>query len=92
MELKTLLAGAETIIGKGELSEKISSGEKLKVKFDPNMTKYVRKNLDTSREESQTKNTKMGQKHCLHFSYVFSPKIPLSVFPKSMFLYFGLQT
>ena len=39
MELKTLLAGAETIIGKGELSEKISSGEKLKVKFGVDPTR-----------------------------------------------------
>ena len=39
MEIKTLLLGAETIIGKEELTEKICSGEKLKVKFGVDPTR-----------------------------------------------------
>ena len=39
MEINTLLSGTETIIGKEELVEKISSGAKLKVKFGVDPTR-----------------------------------------------------
>ena len=39
MEINTLLSGSETIIGKEELIEKISSGAKLKVKFGVDPTR-----------------------------------------------------
>ena len=39
MEINTLLSGSETIIGKDELIEKISSGAKLKVKFGVDPTR-----------------------------------------------------
>ena len=39
MEINTLLSGSETIIGKEELIEKISSGVKLKVKFGVDPTR-----------------------------------------------------
>ena len=39
MEINTLLSGTETIIGKEELFEKISSGAKLKVKFGVDPTR-----------------------------------------------------
>ena len=39
MEINTLLSGTETIIGKEELVEKITSGAKLKVKFGVDPTR-----------------------------------------------------
>ena len=39
MDMKNLLLGVETVIGKEELAEKISSGQKLRVKFGVDPTR-----------------------------------------------------